>query len=48
MAHRHVRVEGTRPIVIGVDPHKGSHTAAALDARSRFVAQVRVSAPRDG
>src|SRR5437764_11881252 len=36
------------PVVIGVDPHKESHTAAALDERQRVLGQVRVAATRDG
>ncbi len=32
--------------VIGVDPHKGSHTAAVLDEREQLVGQVRVEADR--
>lgn len=33
--------------VIGVDPHKGSHTAAVLDTDERIHAEVRVRADRD-
>jgi transposase len=36
----------TAPFTIGVDPHKGSHTAAVLDARLRVVGQVRVASTR--
>jgi transposase len=32
--------------VIGIDPHKGSHTAAVLDDTERFVGQLRVNADR--
>lgn len=32
--------------VIGIDPHKGSHTAAVLDDSERFVGQLRVNADR--
>lgn len=32
--------------VIGVDPHKGSHTAAALDRDERIVGELRVRADR--
>ena len=32
--------------VIGVDPHKGSHTAAALDRDERVVGELRVRADR--
>lgn len=35
-------LETAAAVVIGVDPHKGSHTAAALDARGRLLGQVRV------
>jgi transposase len=31
-------------VMIGIDPHKGSHTAVALDARERVLGQVRVRA----
>jgi transposase len=31
-------------VMIGIDPHKGSHTAYALDEREQRVGQVRVSA----
>jgi transposase len=48
MAHRHTRAEVAPPIVIGIDPHKGSHTAAALEAGSQIVAHVRVRTTRDG
>ena len=33
-------------VMIGVDPHKGSHTAAVLDDTERFVCQLRVDADR--
>src|SRR4051794_6903316 len=39
---------GESAVVIGVDPHKESHTAAALDERQRVLGQVRVAATRDG
>ncbi len=32
--------------VIGIDPHKASHTAAVLDAHERLVSEVRVRADR--
>jgi transposase len=32
--------------VIGIDPHKASHTAAVLDDRERLVSEVRVHADR--
>jgi transposase len=39
--------EGDRPVavvMIGVDPHKGSHTAVAIDQAERVLGQVRVRA----
>jgi transposase len=36
------------PVMIGVDPHKASHTAAALDEHGRLVGQQRVPATLDG
>ncbi|HWC11094.1 MAG TPA: transposase, partial [Acidimicrobiales bacterium] len=30
--------------IIGVDPHKGSHTAAALDGDEHTIAELRVRA----
>ena len=36
------------PVMIGVDPHKASHTAAALDAHGQLLAQQRVPATLDG
>ena len=33
-------------VIIGIDPHKASHTAAALDARARPLGQVRVRADK--
>ena len=35
-------------MVIGVDPHKGSHTAAAVDELGRKTGQKTVPATRDG
>ena len=32
-------------VMIGIDPHKGSHTAVALDASEKRLGQVRVRAP---
>jgi transposase len=29
-------------VMFGVDPHKGSHTAVALDAGERFLGELRV------
>ena len=34
-------------VVIGIDPHKKSHTAVALDAGERVIGQVRVAARAD-
>jgi transposase len=31
-------------VMIGVDPHKGSHTAVALDEHERMLGQIRVRA----
>jgi transposase len=36
------------PVTIGVDPHKASHTAAALDEHGRLLDQQRVPATLDG
>lgn len=38
----------TPPFTIGVDPHKGSHTAAALDGQLRVLDQVRIASTRAG
>ena len=32
--------------VIGIDPHKASHTAAVLDGHERLVSEIRVHADR--
>jgi hypothetical protein len=32
------------PVMIGVDPHKASHTAAALDDHGRLLGQQRIPA----
>jgi transposase len=49
MAERRPRTEDQpSTVTIGVDPHKGSHTAAAVDARQRIVGQVRVASTRAG
>ena len=39
-----VKVMDVAGVVIGIDPHKGSHTAYALDERERRLGQVRVRA----
>jgi transposase len=36
------------PVMIGVDPHKASHTAAALDAHGQLLDQQRIPATLDG
>jgi hypothetical protein len=36
------------PVMIGVDPHKASHTAAALDEHGRLLGQQRVPATLEG
>jgi hypothetical protein len=36
------------PVMIGVDPHKASHTAAALDEHGRLIGQQRIAATLDG
>jgi transposase len=39
-----VEVIDVAGVIIGIDPHKGSHTAVALDAREKRLGQVRVRA----
>ena len=36
--------EGFMAVMIGVDPHKGSHTAVAIDDGERPVGEVKVRA----
>jgi hypothetical protein len=36
------------PVMIGVDPHKASHTAAALDEHGQLLGHQRVPATLDG
>jgi transposase len=36
------------PVMIGVDPHKASHTAAALDERGQLLARQRFAATLEG
>jgi transposase len=36
------------PVMIGVDPHKASHTAAALDEHGRLLDRQRIAATLDG
>ena len=33
-------------VMIGIDPHKGSHTAVALDASEQFLGELRVRSAR--
>src|SRR5262245_13295537 len=39
---------GPLPVTIGIDPHRGSHTAAALNPERQVLAEVRVPATRTG
>lgn len=48
MAQLQPRATGAASVTIGVDPHKGSHTAAAVDDRREVVAHLRVPANRAG
>ena len=48
VAHQQQSATAPAQLTIGVDPHKGSHTAAALDAQGRVVDQVRVANTRAG
>jgi hypothetical protein len=36
------------PVMIGVDPHKGSHTAAALEAHGQLLDRQRFAATLEG
>jgi transposase len=36
------------PVMLGVDPHKASHTAAALDEHGQLLDQLRIPATLDG
>jgi transposase len=36
------------PVMIGVDPHKASHTAAVLDEHGQVLDQQRIAATLDG
>jgi transposase len=36
------------PVMIGVDPHKASHTAAALDEHGQLLGQQRIPATLEG
>ena len=33
-------------VIIGIDPHKGSHTAVALDCEEQLLGRLRVKASR--
>jgi transposase len=48
MAQEHPQAEAASSVTIGIDPHKGSHTAAALDGRQRVIGQIRVLATAAG
>jgi transposase len=48
MVQERLRAEAAPSVTIGIDPHKGSHTAAALDGRQRVVGQIRVVATSAG
>src|SRR5829696_5170647 len=43
---QHVHEEAFTMVLIGVDPHKASHTAVAIDDDERPIAQLRVAADR--
>jgi transposase len=36
------------PVTIGIDPHKASHTAAALDQHGQLLGRQRIPATREG
>jgi hypothetical protein len=47
LTSRAIAREGQMGVVIGVDPHKGSHAAVAIDANEQQLAKTRVrSGPR--
>jgi transposase len=48
MTQERRQAEAVSSVTIGIDPHKGSHTAAALDARHRVIAWIRVGATSAG
>ena len=48
MAQEHSHAETVVSVTIGLDPHKGSHTAAVLDSRQRVIGQIRVLATSAG
>ncbi len=39
---------GSGPVMIGIDPHKASWTAAAVNSRLQPVATIRIPVSRDG
>jgi transposase len=44
LSFRSVKEDNVTAVMIGIDPHKGSHTAVALDAREGGLGQIRVRA----
>src|SRR5262245_21258592 len=48
MAQEHPQAEAVSSVAIGIDPHKGSQTAAALDSRQRVIGQISVLATSAG
>jgi transposase len=48
MAQEHPQAGAGSSVTIGIDPHKGSHTAAALDSRQQVIGQIRVLATPAG
>jgi transposase len=49
MAQRHATDDPTSScVIIGVDPHKASHTAAVLGTRRQVLAHLRISSDRAG
>src|SRR5919202_3510454 len=49
MVQRHVSEDPTSaPVIIGVDPHKASHTAAVLGPRRQPLAHLRIPSDRAG
>src|SRR2546430_801349 len=49
MAQRHSSDDATSLcVIIGVDPHEGSHAAAALGSRRQVLAHLRIRSDRAG
>ncbi len=48
MHSRKPDLAGQVAVTIGIDPHRGSHTAAALNPERQVLAEVRVPATRAG